>query len=569
MNPFDSLSDQQREIVFEKGGKFVVRACPGSGKTYSVAARFARLINEWKSNHQGIAALSFTNVAWQEVENYLQKHFDIYTPIRHPHFLGTIDSFINKYLFLPFGHLIQNCGTRPTLVGAPHGAWSGKNYSESFFDKFSFDINGKNIPLNPRIVPNNSNVKSYIIRARKKYLKLGYANQNDSNYFSLQLLEKFPDLAKSLAVKFPFLIIDEAQDTSEIQMQIIEKLIDNGLEEIMLVGDPDQALYEWNEARPDFLEEKFNNWKENSISLNENRRSSQIVCDFTFNLSTLPQASTAVNKDVKDFNYNPNIVTYDENDIKKTITEFLNNCRGNGIQISQENIAILSRSQSFVNEILGMKNILPKDIPWKPKVSFVKEFALAKYLIDNQQFNKGYKLLERATYKALSDSHYCSQEDLKNLISSYGIIEFRSNIHFLAQILPSTDQVTIKNWIQSSNEVLKKNNIQITLEIKPTKGNIYFDDLFKTAKENKLELNFRLGTVHSVKGETFEAVLLFLKKKGIGSYYKTMLKKGATTSDEEELRIVYVAMTRPRRLLTIAVPDEENLTAWKKRLLSD
>ncbi|MEX1015060.1 MAG: UvrD-helicase domain-containing protein, partial [Candidatus Paceibacterota bacterium] len=416
---------------------------------------------------------------------------------------------------------------------------------------------------------NNSNVKSYIIRARKKYLKLGYANQNDSNYFSLQLLEKFPDLAKSLAVKFPFLIIDEAQDTSEIQMQIIEKLIDNGLEEIMLVGDPDQALYEWNEARPDFLEEKFNNWKENSISLNENRRSSQIVCDFTFNLSTLPQASTAVNKDVEDFNYNPNIVTYDENDIKKTITEFLNNCRGNGIQISQENIAILSRSQSFVNEILGMKNILPKDIPWKPKVSFVKEFALAKYLIDNQQFNKGYKLLERATYKALSDSHYCSQEDLKNLISSYGIIEFRSNIHFLAQILPSTDQVTIKNWIQSSNEVLKKNNIQITLEIKPTKGNIYFDDLFKTAKENKLELNFRLGTVHSVKGETFEAVLLFLKKKGIGSYYKTMLKKGATTSDEEELRIVYVAMTRPRRLLTIAVPDEENLTAWKKRLLSD
>jgi hypothetical protein len=38
---FDILSDTQRKIVFEKEGKFVVRACPGSGKTYSVAARLA------------------------------------------------------------------------------------------------------------------------------------------------------------------------------------------------------------------------------------------------------------------------------------------------------------------------------------------------------------------------------------------------------------------------------------------------------------------------------------------------------------------------------------------------
>ena len=88
-------------------------------------------------------------------------------------------------------------------------------------------------------------------------------------------------------------------------------------------------------------------------------------------------------------------------------------------------------------------------------------------------------------------------------------------------------------------------------------------------KNNKLDLDYKLGTVHSVKGETFEAVLLFLKKKGIGSYYKTMLKKGAQTSDEEELRIVYVAITRPKRLLTIAVPDKENLNTWENRLINN
>ena len=64
---FRTLSDNQREIVFNKSGKFVVRACPGSGKTYCVSARLARLIHNWEKKHERIAVLSFTNVAWQEI----------------------------------------------------------------------------------------------------------------------------------------------------------------------------------------------------------------------------------------------------------------------------------------------------------------------------------------------------------------------------------------------------------------------------------------------------------------------------------------------------------------------
>ena len=68
---------------------------------------------------------------------------------------------------------------------------------------------------------------------------------------------------------------------------------------------------------------------------------------------------------------------------------------------------------------------------------------------------------------------------------------------------------------------------------------------------------FAEGFFHSVKGETFDAVLLLLKKKGAkGSYYKTLLNNGKKTMDDEELRIVYVAITRPRKLLMLAVPKE-------------
>ncbi len=121
---FDTLSETQRKIVFEKEGKFTVRACPGSGKTYSVAARLAHLISDWKQEHQGIAVISFTNAAWQEIQRQINEHFQIESHIRYPHFLGTIDSFINHYIFLPFGHLIMGCNKRPVLVGEPHGSWS-------------------------------------------------------------------------------------------------------------------------------------------------------------------------------------------------------------------------------------------------------------------------------------------------------------------------------------------------------------------------------------------------------------------------------------------------------------
>ena len=102
----------------------------------------------------------------------------------------------------------------------------------------------------------------------------------------MKILEGFPQIAKAVALRFPYLIVDEAQDTSEIQMRIIDLIIANGLNEVMLVGDPDQAIFEWNDARPDLLNEKFNDW-EDSIVLNESRRSSQLICNATFNISSL------------------------------------------------------------------------------------------------------------------------------------------------------------------------------------------------------------------------------------------------------------------------------------------
>ena len=211
---FESLSIKQREIVFDKSGKFVVRACPGSGKTFCVSARLARLILDWKKDYEGIAAVSFTNVAWQEIEKKYSEEFQVGNRISFPHFLGTIDSFINNYIFLPYGHLVLKCKGRPTLVGEPHGIWTGKYFSDSLFDNISYKIDGSLCAINDRVMPPNWLENVNITRSKKNINKGGFATQSDANYFAMKILEDFPQIAKAIALRYPYLIVDEAQDTS-------------------------------------------------------------------------------------------------------------------------------------------------------------------------------------------------------------------------------------------------------------------------------------------------------------------------------------------------------------------
>ena len=91
-----------------------------------------------------------------------------------------------------------------------------------------------------------------------------------------------------------------------------------------------------------------------------------------------------------------------------------------------------------------------------------------------------------------------------------------------------------------------------------------FGELFPSQIEDTGKA-YNLGTVHSVKGETYDAVLLFLKKR-VSKNYTTLLRefsKNLTQPyDEEEMRVVYVGITRPRKLLWVAVP-EDDLEEWR------
>lgn len=359
------LSAQQQAVVDCNEPRSVVKACPGSGKTFSVAARMARLLHENNlSRHQGIAAVSFTNTACDVIKKELKDTFG-YPNVFYPSFIGTIDSFINTYIFLPYAHLVMECDCRPEIIGTEFNKWydydaSKRNYDRTkiidpnyFVDKVSFNLNGEPIPLATAQEFNFSwsqmrnkdgqyrkDVKD-IIETKRIHFAQGKANQADATYFAFKILNKYPSIAQNIVQRFPILIIDEAQDTTELQMAIIDILSQRGADSIMLIGDPDQAIFEWNTANPHLFMEKYNSPDWHSLNLSENRRSSEKICQLANSFSGNAMNSIAIDKDYAE---HPCLIGHlsTPESVNQITDDFIQKCNEMGLNESEYAIVFLS-----------------------------------------------------------------------------------------------------------------------------------------------------------------------------------------------------------------------------------
>lgn len=345
-------TEKQNQVIHDKAGLFTVRACPGSGKTFTVAARLNHLLSDKTFKHQGIATISFTNVAWEEIQNYLTDEYGLSSSLGYPHFLGTIDRFINTYIFLPFGNLVMDCTERPTLSGPPHdnhepiGNWlywknANCNQKKCRLSDFSYNQSDELIHLRNQNMGENCphNTNRPCIQNKKIFNTSGYATQADANYFALKILNDFPQIATALAIRFPIIMVDEAQDTSRIQMMILDKLIDHGVEEMMLVGDPDQAIFEWRDAEPQLFQDKCIAWRDNSVELSDNWRSTQRICDFASKISSSTERMNALSPGFIETDMTPEIWGYsNQNDLPNILNKFLAYCGEYGILNNDVNI---------------------------------------------------------------------------------------------------------------------------------------------------------------------------------------------------------------------------------------
>ena len=556
------FTDKQNEILDKnKHGLFVVKAAPGSGKTFTIAKKAIDLIETWDC-HGGLALLSFTNIAVDEMKETF-KLFDSSFEIQHPHFIGTLDSFINNYIFLPFGHLEMKCDCRPKLVGKPFNNWVAPFYARQQFTEITRNLDGEWVKVPGSKLEQNWKSKPQLIIDKKRLIRQGYANRADAHYYALKVLENHENILNLLIKRFPYIILDEAQDTSDIQMQILNKLTENGLKNLILVGDPEQAIYEWNDANPMLFENKYQEWKSNSIELNENFRCSSSICEFISKFSHTNFVSKSENNLLE---IKPQFKTYnDERDIKNIIEEFKQYCDSKCIPQDDDSRAILFRGQNFANHFKtdGLYSIFEifKGNDLEPTIT--RFVVLGKYLWDLGHVKEGFELLEKAYLN--KDVYFVSNDLISSVIEEKGLLNHRMDILKFIRELPTAKPTDdINNWINNANSVL---DWKIKLKnIKDTRFQGLFKDIQLNLEHSNRDTHY--GTIHSVKGKSFRAVLLILKEKPPSAKKYSKLFEQYNLLKEEELRIPYVAMTRAKEILWIVIPESEK-RAWERKANSN
>ena len=276
------LTPQQREAT-NKNGSCLVVACPGSGKTRTIVAKLLRSIDEVRDTSRRVACITYTNVAVEEVESRLAvygQHDDAdYCTI------STIHAFCLQEILSRFHWKLPRYGDG--FAVAPPDSEEFLELAEQAAARFGTALTFKmregleqlsrEVDGTP-IIPAGSDltdemVADFLTRLGERRL----VTFTDIVYLSLRLLQAHPSLARALACRFAWMLIDEFQDTNVLQVELLRTIAAHQRTKFFLVGDPHQSIYRFAGARPDLMPEFARDVGAEEVPLTGNFRSSSLI----------------------------------------------------------------------------------------------------------------------------------------------------------------------------------------------------------------------------------------------------------------------------------------------------
>lgn len=244
-----SFDDCRRNII--KNMETVdIQAFPGSGKTTVLIAKLAILARKWPYSYKGICVLSHTNVARDEIEERLGNTDVGKKLLRYPHFIGTLHSFFDTYAGIPW---LRSQGIKVRIIDSAivkNLRWKRLSSRTRYY----LENNGMDegccqafaLPVQVNIGRAGPKSPSYIDTAAVVSTSLanGEFTFDEILLYAKDALCKCQTLSSHIVTRFQVLFIDEAQDTSVDQWNLLSYAFPIGSSHIrQCYGDSNQAIF--------------------------------------------------------------------------------------------------------------------------------------------------------------------------------------------------------------------------------------------------------------------------------------------------------------------------------------
>lgn len=594
--------DSDRIGVIKNMESIDIQAFPGSGKTTTLIAKLAILARKWPYAYSGICVLSHTNVAREEIEERLGKSDVGKKLLMYPHFIGTLHSFFDTFVALPW---LRSKGFCMNMVDSdlvkksrwymlPSGTRSylERNHKDAQICSYSGDIG---------LIDWDKQGET-----RQKILDAIQRSQSDGNFtfdemllYAKQALKECDSLPAGLKQRFPIIFIDEAQDTNSFQWELIHKAFpEAGSMTIRQgFGDSNQAIYNYvNEfvEQPEFP-------RKVPLLLSESKRFDNRIARLANTVSISAEQMHGTENDYSERGSCNTLYLFSKDKAGLVIEEYAQ------LILNTFSDEELLRNQKLGCHVIGMvhdkkdetpENQFPKGIyDYWPNYEAKKadRNSNPNRLIDyfrrgRFEFQKNGELGTQMEWIAKGVRRLINTVKGQNLIAATNNpfssiikqipeekqLELRKKFYVLSSAGISTEEnwnstvnileSVLKEFDLTLNEKVKKfiswkSDTDLIDNAKKTESSTLPNHYIFKEKESERCVELKFGSIHSVKGRTHLATLVletFSKAHNMKAILKYLCNKPPKSikANHSRLKCQYVAMTRAKALLCLAIPIE-------------
>ena len=258
MDYLSTLNEMQMKAVLQTEGYLRVIAGAGSGKTKLLVSRYAYLVNDYGINSSNILCVTFTNKAAAEMKRRIRAiigaEYDTSLICTYHGFCVRVLREDVEKIFFPKEFQIIDQAQQKAILGEIYQKYELK------MDYASFEKILRSIAMTKaqrgyvakmcctekcQILENTKTLEEKIMEEYMQRQKQIYGlDFSDLLYFTLYVFERCPEVLQKWQDKLNYIQVDEFQDSSEVEMELIDAL-SRKHKNLMIVGDPDQNIYEW------------------------------------------------------------------------------------------------------------------------------------------------------------------------------------------------------------------------------------------------------------------------------------------------------------------------------------